>query len=369
MFTNITEDRLFAARVLIVDDHPANVILLRSILQRAGYRSIKTSSDPHEVLPLYRSYSPDIILLDLHMPQLDGITVMQQLKAELPPGVFLPILILTADVTPGAKQRALSSGAKDFLTKPFNATEVLLRIRNLLETRLLHLELRTQNERLEHSVQVRTAELEQAQVEIVERLALAAEYRDDDTGKHTQRVGVLAARIARLLGLPDAEVELLRRAAPLHDIGKIGVPDNILRKPGPLDPEEFARMRTHTTIGARIALQSSSPLLQLTEQIALAHHERWDGGGYPLGLAEDAIPLPGRIVAVADVFDALTHARPYKEAWPAAAATQEIAQQSGCQFDPQVVRAFLALDARDHAAAVEEEHARATMDRGLAAAG
>lgn len=185
--------------------------------------------------------------------------------------------------------------------------------------------------------------MEKSQLETLQRLALAAEYRDDDTGLHTKRVGLTSRRIADALGWPAAQLELLLFAAPLHDVGKIGVPDEILLKPGKLTDAEFAVMRRHTVIGAKIVSGSTSPWLCLAEEIALSHHERWDGGGYPRKLAGEAIPLAGRIVAVADVFDALTHERPYKKAWPVAAALAEIERQSGTQFDPTAVAAFLAL--------------------------
>jgi putative two-component system response regulator len=180
-----------------------------------------------------------------------------------------------------------------------------------------------------------------AQVEILERLALAAEYRDDDTGEHTRRVGKTAAAIAATIGLAADEVELLRRAAPLHDVGKIAIPDAILRKPGRLTGEEFEEIKQHTVKGAAMLAGRGFPLLDLAERIALTHHERWDGHGYPHGLAGEAIPLAGRIVAVADVFDALTHERVYKEAWPVEQALEEIRTQAGRQFDPDVVEAFL----------------------------
>jgi putative two-component system response regulator len=274
------------------------------------------------------------------MPYLDGFEVMNQLRARVPLGIFLPILVLTADITPETKRKALDEGATDFLTKPFDQTEVVLRIRNLLRTRVLHLQLQDQNHLLEQKVRERTIELEETQIEILERLALAAEYRDDDTGEHTKRVGQMSAQIAQALGLSNAEVELIRRAAPLHDVGKIAIPDSILLKPGKLTPEEFELMKTHTTVGAKMLSGGRFPLLQRAEEIALTHHERWDGTGYA-GLKGESIPIAGRIVAVADVFDALTSARPYKEAWPRAKAIEEVQRQSGRQFDQSVVEAFL----------------------------
>jgi len=331
---------LTTSRILIVDDQPSNVMLLEGILQEEDFTSYRSLTDSREVLSAFIEYLPDLILLDLQMPYLDGFAVMKQLQACIAPGDFLPILVLTADITPAAKRRALTEGALDFLTKPFDATEVILRIKNLLQTHSLHLQLQKQNQVLDEKVRERTADLEATQVEILERLALAAEYRDDDTGEHTKRVGEMTARIAEALGWPRVEVELIRRAAPLHDVGKIAIPDSILLKPGKLTPEEFERMKTHTTLGAKMLSGGRFPLLQLAEQIALTHHERWNASGY-LGLCEEAIPMAGRIVTVADVFDALTSKRPYKEAWTVSDAIEEIQRQSGHQFDPYVVEAFL----------------------------
>ena len=213
---------------------------------------------------------------------------------------------------------------------------MLLRINNLLEARFY-------NVLLESKVQERTQDLERAQLETLQRLALAAEYRDDDTGLHTKRVGLIASCIAEELGLPSNQVDLILQAAPLHDVGKIGITDAILLKPDKLTDEEFATMQQHTVIGAGMLSGSTSPWLQLAEQIALSHHERWDGKGYPAGLAGKDIPLVGRIVAVADVFDALTHERPYKKAWQEDAAKAEIESKVGSQFDEHVVKAFLTL--------------------------
>ena len=331
---------LTSARILIVDDQPSNILLLEGILQEEDYSAYRSITDSRQVLPIFLEYRPDLILMDLQMPYLDGFEVMKQLRAQIPPEAFLPILVLTADITPEPKRQALAGGAMDFLTKPFDATEVILRIRNLLQTRALHLQLQNQNQLLEQRVRERTADLEETQNEILERLALAAEYRDDDTGEHTKRVGQMAAQIAQTLGLPEAEVELIGRAALLHDVGKIAIPDSILLKPGKLSLEEFSHMKTHATLGAKMLSGGRFALLQRAEEIASTHHERWDGTGY-LGLHGDTIPVAGRIVAVADVFDALTSERPYKQAWPHKEAIEEIQRQSGRQFDPRVVDAFL----------------------------
>ena len=333
---------LSMARILIIDDQPANTLLLEGILQEDDYQAYRSINDSRKALPVFLEYRPDLILLDLQMPHLDGFAVMKQLRPLISPDTFFPILVLTADINPETKLQALAEGATDFLTKPFDAAEVILRIRNLLQTRTLHLQLQNQNQILDKKVHERTIELEEAQIEILERLALAAEYRDDDTGQHTKRVGQMSAQIAKVLSLPQTVIELIRRAAPLHDVGKIAIPDAILLKPGKLTSEEFAHMKTHTTLGAKMLSGGRFPLLRMAEEIALTHHEHWDGKGY-LGLQGESIPIAGRIVTVADVFDALTHERPYKKAWPHDEAVEEIQQQSKQQFDPRVVQGFLEI--------------------------
>ncbi|HET7698704.1 MAG TPA: HD domain-containing phosphohydrolase [Vicinamibacterales bacterium] len=330
---------LRTARILVVDDEDANVEILRRVLRRAGFASVDTTTDSRQVAPLYLKHRHDLILLDLHMPHMDGLEVMDQLN-EIASASYLPILILSGDLTPEARRDALSRGAKDFVNKPFQQDELLLRIRTLLETRLLYVRIQRQNRQLEDAVRERTRELVESQIEMIERLAIAAEYRDDNTGQHTQRVGQMSALVARQLGLPDAQVSLIARAAPLHDVGKIGVPDTILMKMGKLTAAEFEIVKQHTTIGARILSGGKFPLLRLAEEIAQFHHERWDGHGYA-GMRGADVPLAGRIVAVADVFDALTQQRPYKPAWPVAEAIAEIDRQRERQFDAAVVDAFL----------------------------
>jgi putative two-component system response regulator len=327
------------ARILVVDDEEGNVTMLRRILSRAGFTHVETTTDSRDVSRLFLEHQPDLILLDLHMPHVSGLEVIDQLN-DLADASFLPILIVSGDLTPEARREALSRGAKDFVGKPFLQDELLLRIRTLLETRLLYLQIQSDNQRLEAAVQERTRALEDAQIEILERLAVAAEFRDDNTGQHTQRVGQMSALVARQLGLPGTQVALIRRGAELHDVGKIGIPDTILLKIGRLTADEFSVVKTHTTIGARILSGGKFPLLRLSEEIALTHHERWDGSGYA-GLRGADIALAGRIVAVADVFDALTQQRPYKPAWPVAEAIAEIDRQRARQFDPNVVDAFL----------------------------
>ena len=337
------EEFLAAAKFLIVDDEWVNVSLLEQLLERNGFANTRGITDSLQAVAAFGEFRPDIVLLDLMMPGIDGFEVMARLDAFIPQDSFVPILILTADSNPATKQRALSCGASDFLTKPFDSNEVTLRIKNLLRTRWQHLLLHEQNHVLELRVAERTQELEQSQMEILERLAQASEFRDDDTGQHTQRVGEVSALLARELGFTHSEVELLRRAAPLHDAGKIGIADSILLKPGKLTAEEYRIMQTHAKIGANLLSRGRSPLVQMAETIAISHHEKWDGSGYPCGLRGEEIPLLGRIVAVADVYDALTHHRPYKKAWELDAAIAEIQSQSGRHIDPAVIECFLRL--------------------------
>jgi putative two-component system response regulator len=333
------------ARILVVDDEPANVLLLERLLERWGYENVVSTTDSSQAAALAQRHPPSLVLLDLAMPAPDWFEVMA-LLSKLPGGRAVPVVVLTADISADTRKRALSSGASDFVTKPFDETEVRLRVQNLLRTRCLQLELERHNELLEQRVRERTEELEFARRETLNRLALAGEYRDDETHEHAQRVGRTAALLGAELGLPEDEVDLIRRSAPLHDIGKLGVPDAILLKPGRLTADEFELIKGHTLIGGRILAHSVSAVLQAGEVIACTHHERWDGSGYPAGLAGEEIPLHGRLVALADVFDALTHERPYKPAWPVERAVEEIRQVGGQQFDPDLVRAFDGLDHR-----------------------
>lgn len=336
-------ERIQAARILMVDDEEANLQLLRRILEPAGFHNLRTTTHPEEVLPLCLEERPDLVLLDIVMPAQGGFEILSALREQLGEEEYLPVLILTSDHSAEAKRRGLSAGAQDFLTKPLSPAEVRLRVRNLLETRFLHLALQEHNRDLEDRVRRRTAELEEAHRQILARLAQAAEFRDDETGEHTRRVGRMARAIAEELGLDAEQVELIQRVAPLHDVGKIGIPDDILLFPGQLSPEKLEIMRSHTEIGGDLMAGSDIPLLDIAEQIARTHHEWWDGNGYPRGLSGEEIPIAGRIVAVADTFDALSHRRPYKPAWSLGDAWAEIERKAGSHFDPAVVRAFRAV--------------------------
>jgi putative two-component system response regulator len=327
------------AKILIIDDEQERITLLNELLALGGFHNTKGLADSRHAWKVFMDYRPDLVVLDLHMAHLNGFDILRHLDGLIDQRDYLPILVMTGDASRETREQALASGAMDFIAKPFNVSEILLRVKNLLHTRLLHLELQRERNQLEVRVQERTKDLEDAQQEILERLALAADYRDDDTGEHTRRVGDLAKALALELGIAEQEADRIGRAALLHDVGKIGVPDNLLLKPGKLTPEEFEVIKKHTDIGGGILSGSRFRLLQVAEEIARTHHEKWDGSGY-MGLQGEEIPLAGRIVAVADVFDALISERPYKEAWPREKAIGEILAGAGKHFDPRVVEAF-----------------------------
>jgi putative two-component system response regulator len=334
-------DHLYAARILIVDDEPVNLKLLGRMLRDQGYRNLVQVQDARTVVDVYREAPVDLILLDLNMPHVDGFGVMEQLR-ELRDPLLPPIVVLTAQTGREFLLRALHGGARDFITKPFERPELLVRVRNLLEIHLAHRITHDQKNLLEAMVRERTAELRETRLQVVQRLGRAAEYRDNETGNHILRMSHSAVLLARRLGFDEVQCELLLHASPMHDIGKIGIPDHILLKPGKLTAEEWEIMKTHTTIGAHILEGDDSELLNFAREIAISHHEKWDGGGYPHGLAGEAIPLSGRIVAIADVFDALTSERPYKKPWPVEEAVAYIREQSGSHFEPRIVKEFLA---------------------------
>ncbi len=334
------------ARILIVDDHQANLDLLEAVLTTVGYTNLWMTTDPRTVEELHRTWHFDLILLDIRMPFLSGFQVMEHL-ARVHHDDYLPILVLTAQNDPATRRRALEHGAKDFVTKPFDTTDVLLRVRNMLEVRKLYNDRRSQNAILEERVRERTLaleernrQLEQARIEVIRRLARVGEYRDNETGFHVLRMSRSCHRLALAAGLDAATAERILHASQMHDLGKIGIPDAILLKPGRLDADEMALMRTHSSIGAAVFDDSDDELLVMARSIALTHHEKWDGSGYPNGLKETDIPIEGRICAVCDVFDALISNRPYKKAWPLDRVVAFMAENAGSHFDPTLVQLF-----------------------------
>jgi putative two-component system response regulator len=328
-------------KLLVVDDNAINLTLFRHLLQKLEGAEVECIDDPVAALDRCADFNPDLILLDYMMPGVNGLEFIERLRL-IPGRADVPVVMVTADTESDVRHRALQLGAQDFLTKPVDKVELTARVRNLLALRKSQQQLADRATWLAEEVAKATAEIAAREKEAILRLSRAAEYRDPETGYHLLRMSNYTHLIAVQLGLPAAEQQLLLEASPMHDIGKVGTPDHILLKPGRLTPEEFGIMKQHATIGYEILRDSVSPLLQCAAQLALAHHEKFDGSGYPLGLAGAAIPMHGRIVAVADVFDALTSERPYKKAWALDAAVDFLKANSGSHFDPVCVEAFLA---------------------------
>ena len=341
---------LKTACILAVDDELPNVKLLERMLAAKGFEYVLSTQDPRAVLGMVKANDIDLILLDINMPHMDGYQVMEQLGAEIAGEELPPILVLTAQHSQDFRQRALDAGARDYVTKPFNADELFSRVKNLLEVHQANKYITKENAILDERVRQRTAELEAAhqqlhesRLQVVRRLGRAAEFRDNETGLHIIRMSKMAALIAKAAGMSDEDCDLLLNAAPMHDIGKIGIPDHILLKPGNFEPDEWEIMKTHAQIGADILSGDDMPLLNMASDIALTHHEHWDGKGYPNGLKGEEIPLVGRITALADVFDALTSVRPYKKAWSVEDSVALVKSESGKQFEPVLVEHFLSI--------------------------
>jgi putative two-component system response regulator len=354
---------LRAAKILMVDDEECNILVARKYLQTDGYTKIQAVTDSTKAIALIRSEKPDLVLLDVMMPKVSGLDILQVMALD-PVLQRIPVLILTASNDAQTKKNCLELGASDFLGKPVDPNDLLPRVRNTLTNKQHQDRLSQYAERLESIVRERTMELVASRQQVIHCLARAAEFRDDNTGQHVVRVGRYVGVIARRLGFSDSQVELLELAAQLHDIGKIGIPDDILKKPGKLDPdeynlmqrhcmigkkiiapllpEEFTVLKSHTRIGSNLLNVRSSPLLVLAARIAQTHHERWDGTGYPLGLRGEDIPIEGRLTSVADVFDALSTSRPYKAAYPREKCFKILEEGRGTQFDPRVLDAFFA---------------------------
>lgn len=334
------EDKQRKPRILIVDDNSTNILVLEKMLKIYGYDDIKTLTDSREVVETYISYSPDILLLDLKMPYLDGFQVLEQLN-RVKMDDYIPVIVITAQSDKESRMKALKMGAKDFIVKPFDSAEIMMRIANMLEIRMLHNKVLENNKELEKRVKERTEELQNLQLELIQRLLRAAEFRDNDTGYHINRIGEYSSELGKAAGLNKDECYNLMHASMMHDVGKIAIPDNILLKPGKLDSEEWKIMKQHTVKGAELLSGSFSEILKLAEQIALTHHEKWDGSGYPNGISGEEIPLVGRITAICDVFDALLSKRPYKEPWELDKVIAEIKKGSDNHFDPNLVDLFL----------------------------
>lgn len=350
-----------SAKIMIVDDEPLNVMTFRQHLKMEGYEHFVTTSDAREALHLLRNEKPDVLLLDIRMPEISGLDILRVIGLD-PVLQHVPVLILTAASDPATRKQALDLGASDFLQKPIDPNELLPRVRNAVVIKKHYDMASSEAARLEQQVERRTRQLEATRQQLILCLARAAEHRDNDTGNHVIRVGRYTSIIAKQMGYPENRLEMLEQAAQLHDVGKIGIPDSILFKPGklavdeydlmkkhcalgrqiiePISEKEWNILKTHTRIGESMLHVRSSSLLMLAARIAQTHHERWDGKGYPLGLKGEDIPLEGRIVAVADVFDALSSKRPYKDPFPREKCFEILREGRGTQFDPAVIDAF-----------------------------
>jgi putative two-component system response regulator len=347
---------LSESTVMMVDDEPIIAEVVQKYLRAAGFKRFITCHEPSKAVKILTTEQPDLLLLDLVMPKMNGFEILTCMKKD-PLLSHIPVIILTSSTDAETKLEALKRGAADFLAKPVEAGELVLRLRNILTVKAYHDHLAKHTALLEHQVHLRTNELRAAQQQILFSLASAGEFRDEDTGMHVVRVGRYSGIIARHLGASNEWVEMIEQAAPLHDVGKIGIPDAILLKPRPLETSEFEVMKKHGAIGTQIICAAArrelaankddnlfefveSPIMQMAAVIAETHHEKWDGSGYPKGLKGEAIPPEGRIVAVADVYDALSNERPYKAAFPKEKCFDIIKEGRGKHFDPRVVDAF-----------------------------
>ncbi len=341
-------------RVLVVDDDEEVRSTHARVVASCGYE-VETARDGIEALAMLE-LGIDLILLDCEMPHMDGYEVARRVRAS-PSTRHVPLVMVTAYTRRQDRRRAFAEGVNDFVNKPVDVEELRLRLRWLLELKRTQDQLRTHRAELEDLVEARTQALRRALTEVadaqrqiarahletIERLTVAAESKDEDTAQHVVRIGRYSQIVAREMRCTPTFVEAILHGAQLHDVGKIGIPDQILLKPGPLDPREWEIMKTHTTIGAQILAGSSSPVIQMGERIAISHHERWDGGGYPKGLRAEEIPIEGRICAVVDFFDALTMDRPYRGAVEPSQVLQMMKSEEPERFDPDVLRAFLAV--------------------------
>lgn len=322
------------ATILVVDDTPSNISVLMEIL-RADYRVLAATSGAVALKIACGDPPPDLILLDVMMPEMSGHEVCQRLKAASSTRM-IPIIFVTAMNQTEDETQGFALGAVDYITKPVSPPIVKARVRT-------HLALYDQNRELERLVRERTAELRHTRLEIIKRLGRAGEFRDNETGMHVIRVAHYCQQLGKAARMNEEDLDLLFHAAPMHDIGKIGIRDNVLLKPGKLDDNETRIMRQHVPFGAEIIGEHSDGLLSMARTIALTHHEKWDGTGYHRGLQGEEIPLVGRITSIADVFDALTSARPYKKAWPIDDAVTYLKREAGRSFDPELIQKFVDL--------------------------
>lgn len=328
-------------RVVIVDDTHINLVLMSRLIKKLDDVETMAFQNAREALDWCLVNPYDLLILDYMMPDLNGLDFLELLQNDSHQLPQPPVLMVTASQDIDIRHRALENGASDFLIKPIDKIEFLARTRNMLQLQRATMALHDRASWLTEEVNKATVELRAREQETILLLCRASEYRDQETGEHIKRMAQFSRLIAEELGLSVEEQDLILNAAPMHDIGKVGTPDHILLKQGKLDADEMAIMRDHASIGHAILKTSQVRMLQLAAEIAYTHHERFDGTGYPVGLKGEEIPIAGRIVAVADVFDALTSARPYKKAWPIENAKQYLIENRGTHFDPRCVDALL----------------------------
>ncbi len=325
------------AKLLVVDDQLVNLKFIEGIVGKAGYSEITMLSDELKCIDTYVDIQPHLLLLDMNMPKKHGLDILAEInKIESSP--FIPVLVLTAETDKNLMHKAYNLGAQDYLLKPIDQIELLIRIRNLLEIRYHHNYLQDKNKVLKDMVTERTHELKETRLDIIHRLGKVAEYRDKETGNHIIRMSRYSAILAREYGLSEEHCDLILQASPMHDIGKVGIPDKVLLKDSEFNDDEWEIMKSHTVIGAEILSNGKSKLLQLAESMALNHQERWNGSGYPNGLKGEDIPIEARIISICDVFDALTSKRPYKDPWPLDKTVKYIEDKGGSQFDPNLTK-------------------------------
>jgi len=327
------------ALILIVDDNKINLKVLGTILMQEGYE-VAIAENGKDAIQEANTNTPNLILMDITMPVLDGFEATRQLKADKKTA-NIPVIFVTALNEESDETKGFKLGAVDYITKPVNRAIVLARVKTNLELNNRKLLLEKQVEKRTEELKLKNKELEETRLEIIQRLGKAAEFKDNETGNHILRMSKVSRIIAEGFGLNNTECDLILNASPMHDIGKIGIPDRVLLKPGKLDAKEWEIMQTHVNLGANILKGNNGILLKTAAEIALCHHEKWDGTGYPIGLKGEDIPLFARICAIADVFDALTSVRPYKDAWPVEKAVNLIKNEKGKHFQAELVDIFI----------------------------
>lgn len=333
LFKPACEEKCYHAHIMVVDDDQEIREILKTIIEAEGYLCT-TASNGQMAESLIQNFETDVIITDVDMPKMNGIELVQRIKKK---GFSADCIVMTGNSQDMSYTEFIEIGASDFVQKPVMPSEMITRVKRVLRERCY----KTENQRAHQDLMAAHEALKTSYLDTIHRLVLAAEYKDEDTGDHIVRIGRFSTLLAEKVGLSAMDIKNIGYAAPMHDIGKIGIPDQILLKPGKLSAEEFETIKTHTVIGAKILAKSKSPILRYAQQIAISHHERWDGTGYPQGLVGKHIPISGRIVALADTFDALTSQRPYKPPYPLELSIDIMQKGKGTHFDPDLLALFI----------------------------